>query len=199
MPVTDEQDLRKTWQGEDHPTSVRLVNHGPGMFYVSWRRAGVPADGRQPEQDAGVAIRRRFLDENGAEIRDKPFAQDELVVIEWTLQAMRSLDNLAIEDLLPGGLEIENPNLKTSRQLPWTCTKSSLNLRHVDRRDDRLIGFTGAVDEGTHRYYYAVRAVTPGRFALPAISAVCMYDETVFSRHGRSTIQVKGRAGEDAP
>ncbi len=49
-----------------------------------------------------------------------------------------------IEDLLPAGWEIENPNLATSQQFGWLKQKEEAD-RHRDARDDRMLVFTGPI------------------------------------------------------
>ena len=50
------------------------------------------------------------------------FRQNDLVVVKITLEAAESagqVKNVAITDLLPAGLEIENPRIGPLRELSW--------------------------------------------------------------------------------
>jgi uncharacterized protein YfaS (alpha-2-macroglobulin family) len=101
------------------------------------------------------------------------------------------LDNLAIQQLLPAGLEIENPRLATSEALPWT--RSSLQIDHLDVRDDRLLVFA-SLDRPKQRTYYALlRAVAPGSFRLPPIQVEAMYDPAIRFTGERGELQVRAR------
>jgi uncharacterized protein YfaS (alpha-2-macroglobulin family) len=40
-------------------------------------------------------------------------------------------------------------------------------------------------------FYYAARAVSPGRYVYPAITAGCMYDPEIRSVNGRMAVEVK--------
>lgn len=170
---------------------VVLENDGPGTMYYTWSAAGVPAEAAEAQEgDHLVRLRRRFLDAEGRPLEGRPVRQGEMLVVEWVLAAAGDpTSNLVVEDLLPAGLEIENANLKTSEAVPWARGKSTLPVRHVDGRDDRMIAFTG-VFGGERRFFYAVRAVTQGRFAVPPALAEGMYQPEQRSLHGRGVLEV---------
>ncbi len=169
---------------------MELVNDGPGTAWFSWRVEGVPLNGALTAEHHGLSIQRRLLDLQGEPRQDGPLEQGELLVVEWSLELPQDVDNLVITDLLPAGLEVENTALATSQIIPWVRQKSTLPLRRVEVRDDRVLGFTERCG-GLRRYYYAVRAVTPGVFVHPAIAAECMYDPDLWSRHEQSQIKVR--------
>jgi len=51
--------------------------------------------------------------------------------------------------------------------------------------------FTDLPSTDTIHFRYVVRAVTKGKFALPAVSASCMYDPSIASASGQGSIEVK--------
>ena len=139
----------------------------------------------------------------------------EVVVVEIALEAARKVRNLVINDLLPAGFEIENPRLATSEQLPLPTLaapppalegRGETAIVHygdpppraagplcpdrVERRDDRLIIFTDVHNTRTLYHRYLVRAVTRGRFCLPAINAFAMYDPGIRSIHGGGIVEI---------
>jgi uncharacterized protein YfaS (alpha-2-macroglobulin family) len=65
-----------------------------------------------------------------------------------------------------------------------------MNPDHIERRDDRLLIFT-TLPSGTSTYKYALRAITKGKFAIPPISAECMYDPRTRSVNGAGKLVVK--------
>lgn len=159
--------------------SVTVQNNGPGKLYLAAHFEGVSAT---PEDalDQGVAIRREFLDLAGGEIDPAERTQGEMIVVRLTVDTRgRLLDQLVIEDLLPAGWEIENPNLTTSQQLPWLKEwKKKEGPGHRDMRDDRMLVFTGAI-RGEAVYHYAVRLVTPGTYVLPPVVVAGMYESEI--------------------
>ena len=107
-------------------------------------------------------------------------------MVEISVHNKKRLQNLVINDLLPAGFEIENPRIATRDSMPW-AKGSSFTPQRVEMRDDRLLLFAD-LRPGSHVYRYIVRAVTRGRFRLPAISAFCMYDPDITSVHGAGTV-----------
>ncbi|MEJ7659937.1 MAG: hypothetical protein WKG07_10090 [Hymenobacter sp.] len=91
------------------------------------------------------------------------FKQNDLVLVIIALRsgdAAGEVKNVAITDLLPAGLEIENPRLGVQRDLPALA-----NLRrqpdYLDVRDDRLNIFTTATPQ-LRLFSYLARAVSKG-------------------------------------
>ena len=104
--------------------------------------------------------------------------QGEPLVVRLTVDTHgRRLDQLVIEDLLPAGWEIENPNLATSQSFGWLRAKAEGD-RHRDARDDRMLIFTGPI-QGEATFHYAVRATTPGVYALPPPTVADMYEPEI--------------------
>ncbi len=171
---------------------VELSNTGPGPIYYYWKSEGVPRDGKLKEEDRGLKVRRDFLDLAGQPLASDELQQGDLYVVQVTLEADQpGVENIIVEDLLPAGLEIENASLKTSQAVSWCKERQKLELLHTDIRDDRMVAFPGKFS-GKQAYFYAVRAVTPGEFVLPAILATGMYDPAVRSAHGAGRIRVLG-------
>lgn len=169
--------------------AVTVVNDGPGTLYYSARSEGVPA-APERDSDAGLKIRRSFVNAEGVTIDPASVKQGDLIIVILTLDTMgRSLNNIAVEELLPAGWEIENPNLATSEAYANLKEKTQW-VQYRDLRDDRLILFSGPMS-GANSFWYAARAVTPGRYVLPPAKAECMYAPEIRSVHGTQQVEVK--------
>jgi uncharacterized protein YfaS (alpha-2-macroglobulin family) len=167
-----------------------LHNDGPGIMYANWNWQGIPADVIQPDRDANISIRRSYCDRRGHAINPESIVQGTLVAVRLQINTLgRSLDHLVIEDLLPAGFEIENARLKTSQLLPWAKRKNTLPVRHLESRDDRLIIFTDKLS-GHYTFYYAMRAITPGRYTKPPVMISAMYDPDISSIHDGGNVAV---------
>lgn len=156
---------------------------GTGRAYYHWTVDGVPADGRAPERDCGIKARRSYLDREGKPVADLRFRQGEVYQVQITLQVPDPLEHVVVVDLLPAGLEIENPRLST-RQKPGSRRKARLRPQRLDMRDDRLIAFFHLDRGKPQEFRYLVRAVTQGRFQVGPVRAECMYDPDIWSTHG---------------
>lgn len=182
----------KTWGG----AKATLTNRGPGTLYYHVREDGIPLKATEPEGDHGIAVRRSFRTLNNEPLNAAALRAGDWVVIRTEVDTQGvARDQLVVEALLPAGLEIENPSLATSAETPWIDTDAALPVAHRDIRDDRVVLFTGPV-AGARVHHLLARAVTPGTFALPAVSVEAMYDPAVRSRHGAGTLKVtKAPAG----
>ena len=157
--------------------AATVKNDGPGKLYLGVRFEGVSAE-PESEQSDSVAIRRDFLDQAGNAADASALPQGELIVVRLTVETKgRMLDQLVLEDLLPAGWEIENPNLATSQQFGWLREKNEGDL-HREARDDRMLIFTGPI-LGEAAFHYAVRATTPGTYALPPPTVAGMYEPEI--------------------
>jgi uncharacterized protein YfaS (alpha-2-macroglobulin family) len=173
--------------------TVGIKFEGKGDAFGFVNGEGVPLDGRVKEEDSGVLIRRTFLDlSEGTKAASETLQQGELYVVRLQVNAKEHLDNVVILDLLPAGLEIENPQLKGSATVGTAIRQKHgrrIETDFIDRRDDRIIVFC-SVQPGENVFDYVVRAVTPGEYTLPAADASCMYDPDIFSVNGRGTITI---------
>jgi alpha-2-macroglobulin len=181
-----DQNADRTWDiARGEKGAVTLANDGPGLLYYSFESEGVPVDTAEyykklESRNRGMKVSREWFDEKGNPLDPATVKQNDLVVARITLEPNgNAYDNIVIEDLLPAGLEVENPNLDTAQTLPWLTTKFDWCARR-DIRDDRVLLFTKPV-HGKSEFCYLARAVTPGRFTVPPVSAECMYDPEIRS------------------
>ncbi len=173
----------------DRKTSIKIEVKGGGSLFYHWIASGVSPKPDARQFDKKLKVRRRFCTRDGKPLNHATIKQGDLVIVELELSAPTTVPNVVVNDMLPAGLEIENPNLATRTGAPW-LRKNGTPVANVDRRDDRLLLFTTASKEATY-FRYAARVVTAGSFTLPAVHATCMYDPRIESRHGFDEITVK--------
>ncbi len=123
--------------------SVQLTGAPGAVGHVSWLQTGVPM---LPPADAshGISIRRRYLTLDGNEIPRNTVRSGDLVLVEITLRSLVPEAGLAIEDMLPAGLEIENAQLATSAKMADVSydpsnASAQFDGEHIDARDDRMV------------------------------------------------------------
>ncbi|AQG81173.1 alpha-2-macroglobulin family protein [Spirosoma montaniterrae] len=165
-----------------------LSAKGSGNVYYFVQSEGVPQAGQIAEEDNGLRVRRQYLDRNGQPISE--VRQNDLVVVKVTVASTNGLniDNVVVTDLLPAGLEVENPRLTEQRDMDWL--KGAATPDHFDLRDDRINFYTSAT--GAEKvFYYQARAVSKGRFVLGPVSADAMYNGEYRSYHGAGVVVVR--------
>lgn len=171
--------------------SVTLTTEGEGTAYYALTIGGVPVSPVGIEEsDRGIKVRREYLDRDGNPIDMTAIRQGDVIVVHISVAPeVENLKNVIIVDMLPAGLEIENPRLRRDVHLTWT-NPQTLTPDYMDVRDDRMILFASFRETGEYHFYYAVRAITVGDFSLPPIKAECMYDPAVNSLSGSGSITV---------
>lgn len=103
-----------------------------------------------------------------------------------TIKPSMTVNNLALNYLLPAGLELENPRIEDGAQ----NTAGTYGLVN-DVRDDRLTLFFDQLS-GERSYGFKMRAVTRGTFRVPQISAFGMYDAGVrFTGNAQPDLVIK--------
>ncbi|GGG52613.1 alpha-2-macroglobulin [Hymenobacter glacieicola] len=170
---------------------LALRTSGKGSLYYFWETEGISPTGQVREEDAYLQVRRQFLDRNGDPVGSTSFKQNDLVVVKITIQSAESageVKNVAITDLLPAGLEIENPRIGAVRDLTWA--KDAAQPDYLDVRDDRINLFT-TVTPQPKSFYYLCRAVSKGTFKLGPVSADAMYNAEYHSCAGSGVVRVR--------
>ncbi len=157
-----------------------VTSEGQGKIHLSVISKGIPRKEKQVEVQQGMSLAHDFYNLQGEKINRRDFQQGEMYVVELRADVHAEKDNYYIQDMLPGGFEIENQHLATSNLDVPTLEEKALNPEFVDVRDDRLTVFFDVNDAAkTVRYRYLVRATTEGHFINPAMSGGCMYDPDV--------------------
>jgi uncharacterized protein YfaS (alpha-2-macroglobulin family) len=176
--------------GQLNGTNVELATKGEGRLYYYWQSEGVSVSGDVKEEDNYLRVRRNFFDRYGRQVSDRSFAQNDLVIVQITLEKSYSgnVDNVVITDMLPAGFEIENPRTREIPGMDWI--KNASTPTALDVRDDRINMFVN-LRQNRQVYYYAVRAVSPGVYKMGPVSAEAMYQGEYHSYNGAGTITVK--------
>jgi alpha-2-macroglobulin len=169
--------------------NIEITTKGQGRLYYFWQSEGISTSGDYKQEDSYIKVRRKFFNRNGGVISSNSFEQNDLVIVQITLESSYSTDveNIVITDLIPAGFEIENPRTKELPGMDWI--KDAASPTALDVRDDR-INFFVDLRSGKQVYYYAVRAVSPGMYRMGPVSADAMYKGEYHSYHGGGTIRV---------
>ena len=178
-----------------------LEQDTPGGGYAITPSGGRPADitlttlgiPRTPPAAGGTgySISRSYYGMDGQPIAGSDFAVGDRFVTVLRVQPFEAAGaRLMIDDPLPAGFEIDNPNLLRSGDVGALNWLTMSEARHSEFRADR---FLAAVDlRGTDpvTLAYVVRAVTPGSFHHPAASVEDMYRPAYRARSETGSIRV---------
>ncbi|EAR52935.1 hypothetical protein OG2516_10746 [Oceanicola granulosus HTCC2516] len=153
---------------------VRFENTG-GTSELTLTTFGVP-EISPPAGGNGYRIAREYFTLDGAPA--DPSAQavgDRLVTVLTVTPFGRQEARLMVDDPLPAGFEIDNPNLLRSGDLAALDWLDPVQVEHAEFRAERFLAAVDWRSDAPFRLAYIVRAVSPGTFHHPAASVTDMY------------------------
>ncbi len=160
----------------DLPVEIHVTGKPGAKGFVGWLQTGVPMQAPL-DADHGIKVRRRYLDEKGNPLHGLNLESGQLVQVELSIEGF-GLQHVVVEDLLPAGLEVENPRLNSAANIGAGDFSDS----RLQVRDDRVV----LMGDGMGKFVYLARAVTPGTYVVPPVHAECMYDLGINSISGGS-------------
>lgn len=161
---------------------------GRGDVHVCITTTGRLLDESVKPYDRQMSVTREWLDREGKPIEPAKLKVGDLIHVRVWVSAKTdgSVDNVAIVDVLPGGMEVENPRLATSAV---AAADPDSGPDRVEFLDDRVVLFT-SVSREKRQFDYYLRATTVGGFIAPPIEASCMYDPGFASLTGGGRVEI---------
>ena len=155
--------------------SLKLTNNGTATVYAVVSVTGIPAAGEEKEQQSGLAMSVRYVDDRGAEVDVASLERGTIFRAVATVinKSGVRVENVALSERFPSGWEIKNERIyKTTVSYPAGVT-------YQDFRDDRVYSFFDLGVGESVTIPLTLTATYPGRFYLPAVSCEAMYDNAV--------------------
>jgi uncharacterized protein YfaS (alpha-2-macroglobulin family) len=159
-------------------TKIEVVmnpGYQKGAAYFSMSTRGIRTAASFRPESSGIDVTRELLTRDGKPLDPKGIQQGDLVVSVVKVSSTNgALNNVVVQSLIPSGLEVENPRLKSSETFTWLSGEVSA-CTNVDIRDDQVLYFVELPERGTLTFYTLLRAVTPGTYQQPPVFAEAMY------------------------
>jgi uncharacterized protein YfaS (alpha-2-macroglobulin family) len=152
----------------------------------------------EPAAASGFSIERKVYTPDGKEVPFERVKQnDRFVVVLKVNEAQSKLGHIVVEDRLPAGFEIENPQLVKGSDLKafaWLDTKT--NPAHIAFRDDRFTAAFSKLDPNnsqpaSYTLAYVMRAVSPGSYTHPGAYVEDMYRPERFARTAPGKVEIE--------
>jgi len=160
-------------------SDFQITSDEDSFFYTVTETGYNRASDKKPVFE-GLEIKRDYQTVDGKAITAPLNIGDVIeAVIKVRAYDSRTIEDVAIVDLLPGGLALEPVNENSI---------STLSPEHVERREDRIIIFAD-VRPYEQVFRYRLRAVSKGEFKVPPPYAEAMYDLSKKAK-GRSSVIV---------
>ena len=173
---------------------IKLKNEGQQPFWLQVTARGVPKE-PLPAARQGLSVEREYFTFAGAPAALAQVRQNDRLVVSLSGRNLEGgYHEVALLDLLPAGFEIESViNDDTVKSFPFLDPLTP--TRMTEARDDRFFAALNLGDRPYRSWWdddgkngnsfhvaYIVRAVTPGRFALPAVNVSDMYAPRIYGR-----------------
>jgi uncharacterized protein YfaS (alpha-2-macroglobulin family) len=161
-------------------SGLTLKNDGSAPLYLDVTAQGYPVKPLSPSSDR-ISVERAMFTTDGKAVTARQFTTGEMFIVRLRVKATQQIKDGLVVDRIPAGFEIENLNLSQGPQAGEftvdgvNVAQANANERivHTEYRDDRFVA--AARLGGQLDLFYLVRAVTPGRYVVPATFAEDMY------------------------
>jgi uncharacterized protein YfaS (alpha-2-macroglobulin family) len=164
-----------------------------GSYVIAATRSLSPAE--QVSTSRGLQIERivkNLTDPKRTGGKDAPFRLGDQVLISFRFHCDKPQDYVAVEDALPAGLEVINPNLEMIGKfyrIPDDPVPVAW-LSFSEMRDKQTNLYFDTLPSGDQAYAILARATAAGAFAWPSTQMTPMYDSRFYARTAPSTCVV---------
>ncbi|MCU1359084.1 MAG: hypothetical protein JWN99_373, partial [Ilumatobacteraceae bacterium] len=194
-------------------SDLTISKEGTGRLYYRIGLRTAPSDLQSEALDRGFTVSRTYegIDDPTDVTRDADgtwhIAAGARVRVRLTMVAESQRTHVVLTDPLPAGLEILNPELAVTGNVPTDPPQptdpAALDgynswwwyptwFDHENMRDDRAEAFSTVLPAGTYDYSYVARATTPGTFVAPPTRAEEIYAPETFGRASTDTVVIGG-------
>ena len=175
---------------QTNDAAVAIANTGDRPTEITVTTFGVPSVA-EPAGGNGYAIERTYTTTEGAPVDLANVPMGARLVVVLTVRPFgRQEARLMVNDPLPAGFEIDNPNLLVGgdiRALDWV---NSVDTENAEFRSDRFLAAVDWRSDAPFQLAYIVRAVSPGQFHHPAASVEDMYRPQMRARTAAGQVTI---------
>lgn len=165
-------------------TEVCVVNPGSRTLFVTLSSEGVPRAGNETASSQGLSLNVAFAGKDGSELEVQrlPHGMDLRATVEIRNLSDRTLDNLALTQIVPSGWQILNERFITGSE--------QSGADYQDLRDDRILTYFGLRPGESKTFTTLFNASYLGRNYLPGWTVEAMYDAGTNARIVGSWVEI---------
>jgi hypothetical protein len=166
-----------------------VENTSENPLYLSLIRKGIPLVSDMLRQEKGLSMQIEYLDMSLKALDQRNLVQgtDFILVAKVTNTVYRRIENIAFNQMVPSGWEIQNTRLIEAN---YGIKESTYDYRDI--RDDRVNTYFSLNAGETKTFTLILNAAYKGEFYQPAIWCEAMYTPDCYSRFPGTTVKVIG-------
>jgi len=171
-------------------TSMAIRNTTASDTAITLTTLGVPT---APVEATGYgySIRREYFTTDGAPADPAQVAQGTRLVTVLTVMPFEDTGaRLMVNDPLPAGFEIDNPNLLRAGDVAALDWLDPVEGEHSEFRSDRFLTAVDWESSSPFQLAYIVRAISPGTYHHPAATVEDMYRPQYRANTGEGTVAI---------
>ena len=169
--------------GQAANSQPQTPNSEPQTLTYLMRAKYTPESPETDRVDRGIRIERvtrDLSDPKRTGSGDAPFRLGDQILVTYRVNSQKTQNYVALEDLLPAGLETVNPALALIARFldipPGNADDNALLLSHSELRDQSTLLYFNELTAEPGQYSVLARATAVGRFRWPATQILPMYD-----------------------
>ena len=170
--------------------TISVENASSNPAYVNLVRKGIPLKSDATKAENGLSMKVEYvdLDNNAIDHTELVQGTDFMMIVKVANTSMTGLTNIALNQMVPSGWEIQNTRLFEAR---YGVKESACDYR--DFRDDRVNTFFSLAYGETKTFVLILNAAYKGDFIQPSIWCEAMYTDNCFSRIPGGPVRVTGK------
>ncbi|MBE9609056.1 alpha-2-macroglobulin family protein [Chitinilyticum piscinae] len=195
-------------------TGFRLLKQGDGTAFFALAESGFDRKTPAGALKQGLEVTRDYLGLDGKELKSPKIGEEFLIRLRIRSTGKEGVDQVALVDLLPGGVEVVyRPPAQVNQSADgdtgegmadgegegaarpaWEpplgeAKQSNWAIDYLDAREDRVVLY-GYAGPDAQTFTYRVRATHAGTFTAPAPFAEAMYKPQVQARGVSRSVQI---------
>ena len=187
--------LKKIMLNENAKT-IKVIPENEGMTYINYFWEGTPVNAEVESYSEGFSLSRHYYNVDGKAYDISNVKSGDTFFLEVVAKPLRknmdNIENIAINQILPSGFEIENLRVTDTRFPQWIEEKTrDTNCTYTDIRDDRVMWFFNYDGYHEYRFYVKLNAVTKGEYTMPGTTLEAMYDSAFRAYKKGNKVRVK--------
>lgn len=165
--------------GADDEQFVEIMNTGKTTLYGILTAQGISVSGSEKQQQENMRMNVVYVNPEGGRISPADLKTGDSFIIKITVDnpSRKKIENIALTFPIPTCWEISNDRIASS------TNDDSSSFAYQDIRDDAVYTYFDLRAEDSATYLFYATVAYQGKYAIPAIHAQAMYDNTIRAVH----------------